>query len=145
MNRKKVVGPRAWEARKIAQDRLLGEIQQDIDHMKEFFAGVSLHRFVFYLADRELAASSGGIDLHYLSDIHLTYRSRVSQIFREVLEEIRRFQSDETEGNYLLEKLLMWAAGKIAEPHCERYIAQEEEMLKRIYGVSRSSDEVLSE
>lgn len=145
MDRKKVAGLRAWEVRKMKQDKLLGEIQQRIDSMEKFFAGVSLHRFILSLIDRELAVPNGGTGLNCLPDVHLTYRSRVSQIFQEVLKEIREFQGGEAEGNYLLEELFMWAASKMGQQHREQYAAQEEEMLRQIYGVEHASDTVPSE
>jgi hypothetical protein len=137
-------GP-AWQVRQAAQKRLLELLTRKIDSWNYYFTEHGLPRLfctLFCLIDRELEFSQSGIVYDDLSRSDRSDERLASRLLSELLIEVHGFVQSKEERGLILANLLSWIASEITAPYHARYSAKELELLRKVYEVERSTDEV---
>ena len=133
----------AWQVRDTQRQKLLEVIQQKIIRWENDYLWSShLHNIFHHLLETELILGLGRISEDDISRIYWKDRIQVTNLFGEVLKEIRDFQRSSEEEKCLLAKLYVWTAGEVARPYHSALDATNLDLLKRVYGVKSAMDEV---
>jgi hypothetical protein len=127
------------------RQQLIEGIKQKILRCEDDLAEHNLFNLYWtlsYLFCSQLQRSEKGLSYDDLSRSNWVNERLASNLFSEVLKDVRDFQRSGEEGNALLATLLEWAVIEIARPHLLALQRQEVHEPKKIYGVAHATDEV---